>query len=87
MPRYFFYISDGKDIRDEDGADLPDLDSVKTCAIKTAGDMLSDGSGAELWSGHEWRMIVTDEAGQEVLLLRFAAEQKTTPGPKLPKSN
>jgi len=76
MPRYFFHIKDGKDIRDEDGADLPDMESVRRCAVKTAGDMLSHGAGAELWSGHEWRMIVTNEAGQEVLVLRFAAEQK-----------
>jgi len=87
MPRYFFHVHDGKYIPDEDGDDLPDLDSVRNCAIKTAGDMLSDGGGAELWSGHEWRMIVTDEAGQEVLVLRFAAEQKTAPGPRLPQSS
>jgi len=43
---------------------------------QNGSDMLSDGTGAEFWSGHEWRMIVTDEAGQEVLVLRFAAEQK-----------
>jgi hypothetical protein len=76
MSRYFFHIKDGKEIRDEDGAELPDLQAVRDCAIKTAGDMLSDGGGADLWSGHEWQMIVTDEAGREVLVLRFSAEQK-----------
>jgi len=76
MARYFFHIQDGKQIRDEEGAELPDLQAVRDCAVKTAGDMLSDGGGADLWSGHEWRMIVTDEAGREVLVLRFSAEQK-----------
>jgi hypothetical protein len=70
--RYFFNVLDGKNILDDQGAELPDLDAVRREAIRTSGAIIRDG-GAELGSGHEWRMVVSDETGREVLVLRFSA--------------
>jgi hypothetical protein len=38
--------------------------------------MLASGTHPDLWNGHEWRMIVVDDAGQEVLVLCFSAQQR-----------
>ena len=73
MPRYFFHVRDGRDYPDDEGTELPDLAAVRTEALKASGEMLRDSKGrAEFWSGDDWTMNVTDEAGQPVLTLRFA---------------
>jgi hypothetical protein len=46
--------------------------AVRREALTTTGQLLRDGAG-EFWSGEDWRMHVVDEAGQEVLTLRFSA--------------
>jgi hypothetical protein len=73
MPRYFFHVHDRRDLPDEDGADLPDLQAVRAEAIRAAGEMLRDLAGA--FTGEEWRMDVTDEEGRPVLVLRFSATE------------
>jgi hypothetical protein len=73
MPRYFFHIHDSRDIPDRDGVDLPDLKAVRGEAIRAAGEMLRDIDGA--FSGEEWTMQVTDEAGRPVHTLRFSATE------------
>ena len=71
MPRYFFHLHDSRDIRDHEGVDLPDMQAVRAEAIRAAGEMLRDLDGR--LTGEEWRMDVTDEAGQPVLTLHFSA--------------
>ena len=76
MPRYFFHVRDGKDFPDTEGSELPDLDAVRTEALKASGEMLRDSKGrAEFWSGDDWTMNVTDEAGRPVLTLRFSGTE------------
>ena len=42
-------------------------------AIRSSGEMLRSVRGdGDFWSGHDWTMNVTDEAGQPVLTLRFS---------------
>jgi hypothetical protein len=73
MARYFFHVRDGREIRDDVGTELPDLASVRAEAIQSSGEMLRDIKGdAEFWSGHDWMMNVTDDAGEPVLTLRFS---------------
>ena len=73
MPRYFFHVRDGRDFPDNEGAELPDLSAVRAEAIASSGEMLRDSKGAaDFWSGDDWTMNVTDEAGQPVLTLRFS---------------
>jgi hypothetical protein len=76
MTRYFFHIQDGVRYEDKTGTELPDITAVRVRALKVSGDMLASGTHPDLWEGHEWRLTVTDEAGQEVLALRFSAQQR-----------
>jgi hypothetical protein len=71
--RYFFNVHDGKDITDDEGIELPDLDAARTEAIRTSGEMIRE-VGPDVWCGQDWRMTVTDDAGREVLVLSFSAQ-------------
>ena len=77
--RYYFNVLDGKDIIDDEGLELPDLDAVRREAIRASGEMIRDG-GPVLWSGQDWRMVVSDQSGREVLVLCFSTTEVTTTG-------
>lgn len=77
MPRYFFNVHDGRNIVDDIGTEIADLEGVRDEAVSTAGELLRDGAGVDLWSGEEWKMVVTDQDGNEVLTLRFSGSMAT----------
>ena len=73
MPCYFFHVHDGRDIADEEGTELPDLDAVRTKAIRASGEMLRGRKGsASFWAGDDWTMTAADEVDVPVLTLRFS---------------
>jgi hypothetical protein len=74
MARYFFHVLDGVRYEDDTGTELPDLTAVRAHALKASGGMLGSGTHPDLWEGHEWRMIVTDQNWREIITLRFLAE-------------
>ncbi|WP_166299020.1 DUF6894 family protein [Bradyrhizobium sp. 2S1] len=74
MPRYFFHIQHRKRNPDEIGMDLPDIDAAWKEATVTAGKYLQDLDGT-LKPSHEWRMEITDEAGNLNWVLRLLAER------------
>lgn len=74
MPRYFFHLFDGREMPDGTGTELVGPAEARRQAVATVGQVLRD-IGDEFWSGHEWRMQVTDEGGQELFVLRFSAHQ------------
>jgi hypothetical protein len=51
------------------------MEALRAYAMQASGDMLKGDTHPELWNGEEWRMVVTDEAGREIIVLRFSAEQ------------
>jgi hypothetical protein len=73
MPRYYFHVHDGREIRDHEGVELPDLAQARAQALTASGEMLRD-YGLEFWTGHHWQMYVEDESGKTVLRLNFSAE-------------
>ena len=73
MPRYFFNVKDGKDIPDDEGTELAGVVQARTQAILTAGEMIRS-DGATVRNGSDWRMNVTDEAGDRLFTLRFSAD-------------
>jgi hypothetical protein len=73
VARYFFHVRDSVELLDEEGIELPGLNEVRTEAIVAAGEMLKDLDG-RFWDSPDWRLWVTDEAGQTVCTLRFLAE-------------
>jgi len=74
MPRYFFHIQHRQRDPDETGMDLPDSDAAWKEATITAGKFLQDLDGT-LKPGQEWRMEVTDEAGNLIWVLRLSPER------------
>ena len=69
MPRYFFHVHDGKDMRDEEGLDMPGDEEARTEAVRTAGEMLRDLADG-FWDGESWTMEVVDMAGNRVCELK-----------------
>jgi hypothetical protein len=76
VPRYFFNAPNGRDYPDAEGTELPDLAAVRAEALRSSGEMFRDNNGtAEFWSGDDWTMNVTDEAGKTLLMLRFSGTE------------
>jgi hypothetical protein len=75
MPRYFFHVIDGTDVRDEDGTELPDIYVAQTEAIRLTGEILRD-MGGRFWNGTEWRLEVSDQQGRVLFVLHFSAEER-----------
>ena len=74
MPRYFFDLHDGQEIRDTEGTNLASLSEVRDEAIGAAAQWLGDGAGHDVfWSGQPWKLIVRSVSGQIVLTLRLSA--------------
>ena len=73
MSRYFFHVVNGKVYIDDVGVDLPNMDEVRTEAIRSAGQMLSKGEQA--WKGDAWQMIVADDTGIVVFGVSFATDR------------
>ena len=71
MPRFFFHIHDGREIRDQEGTELPSIDEARKQAVRTAGEMLRDHD--DFWTGDVWTMNVVDERGITVCVLNFSA--------------
>ena len=75
MPRYFFHVRDGHSIRDEIGTEFPDIYTAQAEAIRMSGEILRD-MGARFWDGTEWKLEVTNAAGEIPLVLNFSAEER-----------
>jgi len=72
MPLYYFHVRNSELIRDVDGTELPDHDSARAHANGVARELMENSEGilGDEWSN--WRMIVHDEAGDEVLSFNFS---------------
>jgi hypothetical protein len=70
----FFHVINGRHIIDDEGTEFAGLDEARAEAIVTSGEMLKD-LGGKFWSNCEWQMRVTDEAGDKVCVLTFAADR------------
>jgi hypothetical protein len=74
VPRYFFHVHDSVDIIDQEGTEFPSPEEARGEAVVTAGEILRD-VGRKFWDRPEWRMWVTDEAGETVCAIKFSGEQ------------
>jgi hypothetical protein len=76
MPQYFFNVDDGEPLIDEEGTELPDLESARQAAVILSGEILRDGSGTGLWRGKPWRLWVTEgRRGKRLFTLSFFATE------------
>ena len=65
MPRFFFHVHDGKNIRDDEGEELPHLQAARVEAIALAGRIVSN-EAERIGLGEDWSMDVMDENGRLV---------------------
>jgi hypothetical protein len=71
MPRYFFNIRDDQGIvRDEEGMDLPDLQSAREEAQDSARELLAETVRSRQPIDHK-RIEVVDEGGTVVENIKF----------------
>lgn len=63
MPLYHFSSVDGRREPDPDGAELDNDEAAQAYAITYAGEVLKSDP-AILWAHGQWRVEVTDDAGQ-----------------------
>jgi hypothetical protein len=74
MPRYFFDVADGEYCPDSEGTELPGLEEARVCAVRLAGQMLTDHP-AKFWAGQEWTIEVKDDWGLVLFVLHFTATE------------
>jgi len=66
MPRYYFHITDGKNVlSNHKGMDLPGEAAAVEDARKLAGD-LKNGEKMPGWDWNGWFVSVVDEHGRKV---------------------
>ena len=78
MPRYYFDLRNDVDVADEEGRELPDLNSVRDAAVVEAREMI----GESVLLGRinlNHRIEVRDESGDTVLVMRFGDAVEVTP--------
>ena len=68
MPLYFFHVTDGQTYPDHEGTELPGLEAAPHEAMGVIGDPLRNSAA---WNSHDWRVDVSDAAGQALLTLSF----------------
>jgi hypothetical protein len=61
MPRFHFHIVNGKNVYDESGVELPDVDAARNEAVRFAGEVLGEGLPFDFWQGIPWEMVVNDK--------------------------
>ena len=71
MARYYFHIHDSHGlVPDDEGRELPDLETVRRQALKGARSIIS-GEAMQGYVDMERRIEVTDDAGAPVLAIPF----------------
>jgi hypothetical protein len=71
MPRFFFHLRNDVDVADEEGTELPDLESAESRAVDYAVDMSAASilENRRLTLSHS--IEVADESGRIVKTVRF----------------
>jgi hypothetical protein len=64
------FPTDGKDIPDDEGVELPGPEEACNKAVTACGEALKDLDG-EFWESEQWTMTVKDWQGNVVCELKF----------------
>jgi hypothetical protein len=75
--RYFIHVKDGKEMLDDEGIELSNMQAVKDEVLKVSVDLLGGLHASEFWNNEPWKLWVTDRpggAGNTLLTLMFTAE-------------
>ena len=81
MPQYFFHVSDGELILDNEGVSCLNYSEAKLEAVRLMGGLASENP-EKFWSSETLKVLVTSETGALLLSLQLvAAEAPSTPPP------
>lgn len=69
---YHFNVQDGRDYPDVLGSECANLAHARIEAVQRIGKLLAEDA-ARFWTGNEWTMDVTDDAGLTLFTLMFMA--------------
>jgi hypothetical protein len=72
MPQYFFNLTNGETVRDEQGTRCDTVDDAKSYALAVAAELGRNRSREEL---NALALCVTDETGQEVFRTKLVNMQ------------
>jgi hypothetical protein len=81
MPRFHFHILNGKNLYDDTGAELADIEAAKIEAVRAAGAVLSEGLSPDFWGGTAWEMVVNDNPELRSGRTFFTLTLSATEGP------
>jgi hypothetical protein len=73
MPKYFFNTVDGRRFQDDEGVDLPDLETVRAEATRSMGELLKE-QPEDLLSTGRLRLEVADASGANVLVVEVSLD-------------
>jgi hypothetical protein len=83
MQRFYFHLSDGQTILDDDGVELADVAEVRDNALSAVSGLIGDlKSGSDFWAGEPWELWVTDQPdglGKTFLTLSLSASLVSAP--------
>ncbi|WGM30484.1 hypothetical protein [Brevundimonas sp. NIBR11] len=65
MPRYFFRLSNGDVLRDEDGEELPDNGAACAAALDVFAETIPSKQ-TDLMDGGEYEVMVTDADDRQI---------------------
>jgi hypothetical protein len=71
MPRFYFHLRNDMSVNDEEGIELPNVESVRVRAEQYALDMSAASVLEQRKINLHHRIEVADEAGQTVLTIEF----------------
>lgn len=73
MPRYFFHVVNAARVRDQEGVDLPDLESARREAYKDIQDIKRQNFlMLDTTSWAAWSIEICDEQGAVLLVVPFS---------------
>lgn len=78
MPRYYFHLWDGQDLRDEEGVFLLDAETAKARAFVYARDM-AVGSVRDGYLTLSHYIRITGQGGEDVATVTFAEAVEVRP--------
>lgn len=73
MPRYFFHVSLPIAEPDNEGTELPDIQTAQQAAVRLCGELIREIEG-KFWEAPLWQMRVTDHERRLLFTLTFSAE-------------
>lgn len=74
MARYFFTIVDGHTFADEEGIELPNLEAVRTQALRCLAEFIRDDVSS-FWCRGELALTVSEADGSVVLRLQLSSQR------------